>query len=143
MRRKTSPMTHVRTSTRVLAAAFFFAVALCAGAAAADMDRILAAAMSDSKVPALGLLTMRHGRIAQVGVRGVKRLSGHDPVRETDVWLIGSDVQPLTATLIARLAGRGVPRGNKPLEKMLPNLAAKMRPEYRSVTLVQLLSHRG
>jgi CubicO group peptidase (beta-lactamase class C family) len=86
---------------------------------------------------------MRHGQIAQVGVRGVKRLSGHDPVRETDVWLIGSDAKPMTATLIARLVDRGVLGWNKPLEKMLPNLAAKMRPEYRSVTLVQLLSHRG
>jgi CubicO group peptidase (beta-lactamase class C family) len=30
-----------------------------------------------------------------------------------------------------------------PLKQMLPDLAAKMRAEYRSVTLVQLLSHQS
>jgi CubicO group peptidase (beta-lactamase class C family) len=110
---------------------------------ATDMDRILASAMSGTKVPALGMLVMQHGHVAQVGVRGVKRIDGHDPVRVGDVWLIGSDAKPMTAALIARLVDRGVLAWDTALSKMLPNLAAKMRPEYRSVSLVQLLSHRA
>jgi len=49
----------------------------------------------------------------------------------------------MTATLIARLVDRGVLNWTTPLKKMLPDLATTMRPEYRSVTLVQLLSHQS
>ena len=114
-----------------------------APASAADLDKVLASAMAGTKTPALGMLIMRSGKVAQLAVRGVRRIGGHDPVRPDDVWLIGSDGKPMTATLIAKLADRGVLSWSTPLAKMLPGLAAKMRPEYRNVTLVQLLSHRS
>lgn len=110
---------------------------------AADLDTVLAHAMADTKTPALGMLVMQHGRIAQLSVRGFRRIDGHDPVRPDDVWLIGSDAKPMTATLITKLVDRGVLSWTTPLAKMLPRLAAKMRPNYRAVTLVELLSHRA
>ena len=134
-------MTGLRTLA--LLAALVFATLPRAGAYAADTDKILASAMTGTKVPALGMLVMQHGHIAQIGVRGVKWTGRHDPVRPDDVWLIGSDAKPMTATLIAKLVDRGTLSWKTPLEKMLPDLAAKMRPEYRRVTLVQLLSHRA
>src|SRR5438477_4413884 len=114
-----------------------------APASAADLGKVLASAMAGTKTPALGMLVMRDGKIVQTGVRGVRRIDGHDPVRPDDVWLIGSDGKPMTATLIAKLADHDVLSWSTPLAKMLPGLAAKMRPEYRNVTLVQLLSHRS
>jgi CubicO group peptidase (beta-lactamase class C family) len=66
-----------------------------------------------------------------------------DAALPDDVWLIGSDGKPMTATLIARLVDRGVLSWDAPLSAMLPDLAATMRPEYRDVTLIQLLSHRA
>lgn len=114
-----------------------------ANAGTVSTDKILASAMAGTKVPALGMLVMQHGHVAQVGIRGVRRIGGHDAVRVGDVWLIGSDAKPMTATLIAKLVDRGTLSWTAPLAKMLPALAAKMRPEYRSVTLVQLLSHRA
>jgi CubicO group peptidase (beta-lactamase class C family) len=45
--------------------------------------------------------------------------------------------------MIARLVDRGVLTWNTPLSAMLPELADQMRPEYRVVTLVQLLSHHA
>jgi CubicO group peptidase (beta-lactamase class C family) len=114
-----------------------------APAFAEDLDKVLASAMEGTKTPAMAVLVIRDGKIDGEAVRGVRRNDGADPARIDDVWLIGSDAKPMTATLIARLVDRGVLSWDAPLSQMLPDLAATMRPEYRSVTLVQLLSHRA
>jgi CubicO group peptidase (beta-lactamase class C family) len=49
----------------------------------------------------------------------------------------------MTSTLIAKLVDRRVLSWDTPLSSMLPDLTPIMRPEYRSVTLVQLLSHQS
>lgn len=110
---------------------------------ASDLDPLLAKAMEGTKTPALAALVMRDGKIAEEGVRGVRRNDRPDLARIDDVWLIGSDAKPMTAAMVARLVDRGKLNWDTPLSKMLPNLADSMRPEYRSVTLVQLLSHRS
>ncbi len=126
----------------VLAASLILSLA-GAGARAADADGVLAAAMKDTKVPALSLLVMKDGQVAETGVRGVRRLGGAVPATLDDAWLIGSDAKPMTAAMVARLVERGTLAWDTPLEKMLPDLAATMRPEYRGATLVELLSHRA
>jgi CubicO group peptidase (beta-lactamase class C family) len=124
--------------------------ALCAGAlltapasSAEDLTPFLAKAMENSKVPAMGILLIRDGKVAGEAVRGVRRNDGTDPVRLDDVWHIGSDGKAMTATMIARLVDRGVLSWSTPLDQMLPELAARMNPQYRSVTLLELLSHHS
>ena len=68
---------------------------------------------------------------------------GGAPVQPGDAWHIGSDGKAMTATLIARLVERGVLRWDEPLERMLPALAERARPEYRKVTLRMLLTHHA
>ncbi|HEY4942233.1 MAG TPA: serine hydrolase domain-containing protein [Rhizomicrobium sp.] len=112
-------------------------------AAAADLGTVLASAMQGTNVPAMGVLVMIDGKVAGEAVRGVRRNDGTDPVRRNDVWHIGSDAKAMTAAMIARLVERGVLSWTTPLEQMLPELAAFMRPQYRPVTLLQLLSHHS
>ena len=128
--------------------ALFAALLLCAAASTAqtsagDLEPLLAAAMDGTKTPALAVLAMRDGKIAEEAVRGVRRNDRPDLAQIDDAWLIGSDGKPMTAALIAKLVDRGMLSWTAPLSKMLPELAKSMRPEYRSVTLVQLLSHRS
>jgi CubicO group peptidase (beta-lactamase class C family) len=108
-----------------------------------ELDAVLAEAMAGTRTPAISVLVMRGGTVAQQAVRGVRRGDGADAARLDDVWLIGSNGKPMTAALIARLVERGVLSWETPLERMLPELAATMRPEYRSVTLIQLLANRS
>jgi len=62
------------------------------------------------------------------------------PVTETTQFEIGSMTKPLTATLIARLADRGVLTLDDPLSRWLPE--TRQRPEgIGPVTLRQLLTH--
>ena len=121
-------------------------LALAAGLAGAqdkDAADALENAMRGTAIPAMAVLEMRDGHVAREAVRGVRRNDGDDPARADDLWLIGSDAKPMTATLIARLVDRKVLSWTAPLSTLLPVLADQMRPEYRGVTLEQLLSHHA
>jgi CubicO group peptidase (beta-lactamase class C family) len=118
-------------------------ILFAAPASAEDLEPVLAKAMEGSKVPATGILVIRNAKFSGEGVRGVRQNDGTDPVRLDDVWHIGSDGKAMTATLIARLVDRGVLSWSTPLDQMLPELAARRNPQYRSVTLLELLSHHS
>jgi CubicO group peptidase (beta-lactamase class C family) len=61
-----------------------------------------------------------------------------------DDWLrIGSASKAMTACMAAALIERGLMSWTLGLADALPDLAAGMRPEFRSVTVEQLLAHRG
>jgi CubicO group peptidase (beta-lactamase class C family) len=120
------------------------AFAAAAPAMASDnLDTLVKNAMAGSKVPAVGALVIRDGKVAGQAVHGVRRNDGKARVGADDVWLIGSTGKVMTVALMARLVERGVLSWDAPLETMLPALAAGMRPEYRQLSLVQLLSHRA
>jgi CubicO group peptidase (beta-lactamase class C family) len=129
--------------TRLLIAA---SLVLAAGGALAD-DKAAAdaleAAMRGTTIPAMALLEMRDGHVVREAVRGVRRNDAPEPARADDIWMIGSDAKPMTATLVARLVDRKLLSWTTPLSTMLPDLAGTMRPEYRGVTLEQLLSHHA
>ena len=107
------------------------------------LKRTIAAAMLGTDVPAMGVSVIRAGRIEASAVRGVRR-RGYPPlVRPGDQWIIGSTAKVQTAAMIARLVEERVLAWDTPLAKLLPELASQMRPEYKPVTLRQLLSHHA
>jgi CubicO group peptidase (beta-lactamase class C family) len=124
-------------------AAAIAALACAAAASAADLSAPLAKALEGTQVPAIAALSMRGGKVVDQGVAGVRRNDQPGAATLADPWLIGSDAKPMTATLVARLVDRGLLSWTTPLAKMLPELAAGMRPEYRGVTLLQLMSHHA
>jgi CubicO group peptidase (beta-lactamase class C family) len=99
--------------------------------------------LKDRSVPAIGIVIIRHGRIADEAVAGVRARDNPMPVRKSDLWHIGSDEKAMTATMIARLVERGTLSWNAPLTKLIPELASSMRADYRNVNLVELLAHRA
>jgi CubicO group peptidase (beta-lactamase class C family) len=123
----------------LILAALMFATA----AGAAPVDASLAEAMTGSATPAMGAVVIRDFKAETIAVRGVRRLGGSEPVAAGDLWHLGSDGKAMTATLVARLVDRGLLSWDKPLAQMLPDLADRMRPEYRDVTLLDLMSHRS
>jgi CubicO group peptidase (beta-lactamase class C family) len=129
---------------RLLAAAAALILTTAIPASAADkLDAVLAKAMAGTKVPAAGVLVMRNGQVEDQAVAGVRRNDGKDAVTQDDVWVIGSTGKVMTAAMIARLVEQGTLSWDASLEQMLPDLAKAMRPEYRKVTLIDLLSHRA
>lgn len=119
---------------------------LCAAAsanAADDLHARIAQAMQGTATPAMGVLVIRDGKLAEQAVNGVRRSDTSTAATGDDQWMIGSTGKPITVALIARLVEQGVLKWDAPLSAMLPELAAQMRPDYRNVTLVQLMSHRA
>ncbi|HEY8877239.1 MAG TPA: serine hydrolase domain-containing protein [Roseateles sp.] len=131
------------TFPRAFVAATFAALSLAARAQPADLDAMLQQALEGSRTPAVGVVEIVQGQVARSAVRGLRRSDGAEPVTLDDRWLIGSDAKPMTTALLARLVDRGLLRWDQPLAELLPSLKASMRPAYRSVTLMELLSHRA
>jgi CubicO group peptidase (beta-lactamase class C family) len=82
----------------------------------------------------------RSSATAVVGVRE----KGAPAATVIDDWLrIGSASKAMTACMAATLIERGQLSWTLSLADALPDLAAGMRPEFRTVTVEQLLAHRG
>lgn len=111
--------------------------------AATPSSPVLAEAMAGTTTPGMAALVVRDFKAGPELVAGIRRLGRPALVRPGDRWHLGSNGKAMTATLIARLVERGVLSWDRPLDQMLPGLAATMRPEYRDVTLPDLLSHRA
>jgi CubicO group peptidase (beta-lactamase class C family) len=79
----------------------------------------------------------------QVGVAGIRKVGAPDLISESDRFHLGSNTKAMTSTLAATLVDSGVIAWDSTLAGVFPDLAAAMRPEYQSVTLAQLLTHRG
>lgn len=74
---------------------------------------------------------------------GVRQAGATTPIQPNDAFMIGSTTKAMTAALAGRLVEQGRIAWTTTLAEALPDLAAGMLPAYRSVTLEQLLSHRG
>jgi CubicO group peptidase (beta-lactamase class C family) len=74
---------------------------------------------------------------------GVRVINGNSKVLPDDVFMLGSTTKALTSALAGRLVERGLIAWDTTLSQALPQLSMGMLPEYRQVTLEQLLGHRG
>ncbi|MDH4384677.1 MAG: serine hydrolase [Caulobacter sp.] len=104
---------------------------------------VLTEAMTGTATPGMAAVVIRAETAEPEQVAGLRRHGRPDLVKTGDRWHLGSDGKAMTVTLIARLVERGVLSWDRPLSRLLPDLAADMRAEYRNVTLPDLLSHRA
>lgn len=129
---------------RILAAIAIGLAPFAAGADDADFQAFVHDTLSQAQtrhgVPAIAALVRAGGRDTAAAV-GVRAAGQPAPVTVDDRWHIGSDTKAFTATLVARLVDRGLLRFDETLEEALPEAAPGMHPDYRGVTILQLLSH--
>lgn len=96
----------------------------------------------DWDVPAVGLMQMRDGQV-RIGVYGLRETGVNVPVTPDDMWHIGSNTKSMTATLVARLAERGLVSWDDTIEDLLGAHIATIDPGYHDVTFRHLLSHHS
>jgi CubicO group peptidase (beta-lactamase class C family) len=87
---------------------------------------------------AAALMTSRDVHVVALGKRRIDR---PDSVTLDDRFGLGSNTKAFTATMLGALVERGILRWQMTCAEALPNLA--MRPEYRPVTLREILTHRA
>jgi CubicO group peptidase (beta-lactamase class C family) len=92
-------------------------------------------------LPALAAALVRsHGPIQSAAV-GVRRLGAPEKIQLDDRFHIASCTKSMTATLAAILVEQGRLQWTSRLTEIVPDLEPKIRPEYQSATLEQLLAH--
>ncbi len=98
--------------------------------------------MKEKAIPGMGVGLILDRKLAGVAVRGHRDIGPAAAALEPgDAWRILSDTKPITATLIVRLAEQHKVSLDAPLSATYPDLAASARPEYRAITLRQMLHH--
>lgn len=114
-----------------------------AAAAARHIDVLIEPLVHSDNVPALAGLELHGDRIVAIGASGVRALGHPERVTIFDEFHLGSDTKAMTATLCAMLVEEGKLKWTTTLEEIFPKLRQDMLPNYRHVTLQQLLWHRS
>ena len=108
-----------------------------------EIARILDSIRVAYQLPALaGAIVTRNGTDA-LGATGVRRAGGSVAVTANDQFHLGSMLKSMTAGLIGVLVDQKKLQWNRTLAVAFPELATTMRPEYRDVTLRDLLSQQS
>ena len=107
----------------------------------ASLDATLAPYLERYDLPALAAAVARDGKIVAAGAVGTRRAGTNTPVTVNDRFHLGSDTKAMTSLLAAMLVEEGKLGWDSTVAEVFPELAERMDPGLRKVTLVQLLSH--
>ncbi len=109
----------------------------------ADTSQLLEVIRKKHDLPALAVVVVKDGRICDRAAVGVRKWGETTPVTTNDVFHIGSCTKSMTATLTAMLIEDGKLRWDTTIADVFPELKGKMDKQYETVTVEQLLTHRG
>ena len=112
-------------------------------AANSEARTALEAIRVENRVPALAG-AVADGRGVLIEAACGERIAGSgEAVGPRDAFHIGSCTKSMTAVLIAMLVADGTLSWDAPLARLAPDIADAASPEYRHITLRQLLGHRA
>lgn len=109
--------------------------------AQSSLDSMLNPYLARYDLPAIAAAVVKDGTVISAGAVGTRRAGAKIPVTINDRFHLGSDTKAMTALLAAMLVEEGKLRWDTTLAETFPELAEKMDPRLRRVTLAQLLSH--
>jgi len=106
----------------------------------AHLEAVIETAIRNHGFPAAAAAVITSKDVHVVAM-GRRRVDHPDQVTVGDRFGLGSNTKAVTATMLGALVERGVLRWDTTLAAAFPDLP--MRPEYRAVTLRQMLTHRA
>lgn len=106
-----------------------------------DLDDLLQKVCRDSGAPGMAASIVHGGKIVEKAVVGVRCIDEPDQIVITDRFHVGSVGKTFTGTMIGMLLQQKVLRWEETIKEILPDIP--MMKEYESVTLADLLGHRG
>ena len=95
------------------------------------------------KIPGMVAVLLNSERIIAEGIAGVRKRCDSAPITTDDQFLLCSATKAMTATLAAIAVEEGKLAWSSTLGASLPDLAAHMHPDWKAVTLAQLLARRA
>ena len=94
-------------------------------------------------LPSLAAIAMIDGEVRFLDAVGVRKLGSAEKVTPEDKWHIGSCTKSMTATLAAMLVEQGKLDWNTTVGEIFSEWRDEMDPQWRGVSLEQLLEHRS
>jgi CubicO group peptidase (beta-lactamase class C family) len=107
------------------------------------INRGLAATRDRHEMPGMIGAVVKGASLAAIGAAGVRKLGSEEPIGLGDRVHLGSDTKAMTATLAGMLVDEGKLGWSSSIGEVFPDLATSLHPDYRAVTLLQLLNHRA
>jgi CubicO group peptidase (beta-lactamase class C family) len=92
-------------------------------------------------LPALAGAIVTDTSIIDAQAVGCRRYGGELNITNNDQFHLGSNTKAITAVLIGILIDDGLLKWTSTLSEIYPEYANTMRPEYKNVTILNLLSH--
>jgi CubicO group peptidase (beta-lactamase class C family) len=108
-----------------------------------DTAQALEVLRKKHNLPALAVVVVKDGRICDRAAVGVRKNGETIAVTTNDVFHIGSCTKSTTATLTAMLIEDGKLKWETTIAEVFPELKGRMDKQYETVTVEQLLMHRG
>ena len=108
-----------------------------------EIDRLVTAFASTSRVPGIAYGVLIDGQLAHVGTSGVTDVAAKTPVTPDTVFRIASMTKSFTALAIMKLRDEGKLSLEDPAERYVPELAGLAYPtaDAPRITIRHLLSH--
>jgi CubicO group peptidase (beta-lactamase class C family) len=131
---------------RVLLVALVFRGALPAqhfNRSPVDISATLEPIVERTRIPGMAAVVLRGDEVIAQGVAGVRRKGSPERLTLGDKFQMNSATKAMTATLAAMVVEEGKLSWNTTLGDTFSNSVKHMNPEWRQVTLAQLLEHRG
>jgi CubicO group peptidase (beta-lactamase class C family) len=107
------------------------------------LDQLLEQARIEGNLPAMQAATFSSGRTIEIGTAGVRRSGSPELATLDDSFHLGSIAKGFTATLVARLAESGALSWDLRPVDVIPELKTSIHPDYRTITIDDLLLWRA
>src|SRR5437868_309520 len=105
-----------------------------------DLPSLAESIRIDTRNPAMAVAVIRNGHLEHT-VTGTRTVDGKDKVGLDEPWSIGSIGKPICATVVGRLIEMGKLDWSTTLGQALSDFP--MNEGYKSVTIEQIMHHRG
>lgn len=106
-----------------------------------DLPGLLAQIREETDAPSIAIAVVKDGKLHDSAVAGVRRLGDSTQADLADRYHIGSVGKSMTAVMIGKLIEERKIDWNTTIGEVLTDI--EMRDEYRDVTVLQLMNHRG
>lgn len=95
------------------------------------------------KAPGMIGAIIERAAITTIGAVGVRKIGSSEPIRVTDQVHLGSCTKAMTATMIGTLFEDQLLEPSTRIADLFPDDAPRFHPDFRTLTLRQLLTHRA
>lgn len=105
------------------------------------LSEIVAHHQEKYNIPAMAVFTVNSSEMLEQASVGVGQVGKNSQVQANQQWNIGSITKSMTATLVGVLVDQGVLSWDMTLVEVFPEQRDTMIEQYKTVTLIELLSH--